>query len=90
MRRTFYLALGATAGVLIVRRLTRVAHQWTPEGLAAQAGTLGNRLGAFWAEVQAGAAEREDELRSALGLDGGHDGVDEPVWLADNETGRHR
>ena len=70
MRRLFYVALGATAGVLIVRKVTAVANKWTPEGIAAQAGSAGERFSAWWAEVQALAAEREIELREALGLDG--------------------
>jgi hypothetical protein len=65
----FYVALGATAGVLLVRRLTAAANKWTPEGLAAQAGGVGDRLNLWWAEVQHHAAEREAELREALGLD---------------------
>ena len=64
----FYVALGATAGVLIVRKLTAAANKWTPEGLAQQAGGAGDRISAWWAEVQHHAAERELELRDALGL----------------------
>jgi hypothetical protein len=70
VRRLFYVALGATAGVLIVRRVTAAAQKWTPEGLATQAGSAGDRLASWWAEVQEFAAEREAELREALGLDG--------------------
>ena len=69
MRRLFYVALGATAGVLIVRRVTAAANKWTPEGIATQAGTAGDRVAAWWAEVQQFAAEREVELREALGID---------------------
>ena len=69
MRRLFYVALGATAGVLVVRRLTEVANKWTPEGIAKQAGGVGDKLSLWWAEVQHHAAEREAELREALGLD---------------------
>ena len=69
MRRLFYVALGATAGVLLVRRLTAAANKWTPEGIAAQAGGVGDRFAVWWAEVQHHAAEREAELREALGLD---------------------
>ena len=69
MRRLFYVALGATAGVLIVRRVTAAANKWTPEGIATQAGGVGDRVAAWWAEVQHFAAEREVELRDALGLD---------------------
>lgn len=69
MKRLFYVALGATAGVLVVRRISRAAQKWSPEGLAGQAGGLGLRFQQFWAEVQDGAAEREAELRESLGLD---------------------
>ena len=69
MKRLFYVALGATAGVLIVRRVTAAANKWTPEGIATQAGGVGDRVAAWWAEVQHFAAEREVELRDALGLD---------------------
>jgi len=69
VRRLFYIALGASAGVLVVRRLTEVANKWTPEGIANQAGGVGDKLSLWWAEVQHHAAEREAELREALGLD---------------------
>ena len=69
MKRLFYVAFGATAGVLIVRRVTAAANRWTPEGIATQAGGVGDRVAAWWAEVQHFAAEREVELRDALGLD---------------------
>jgi hypothetical protein len=65
----FYVAFGATVGVLVVRKVTAAANKWTPEGMAAQAGGAGERLSAWWAEVQQFAAEREAELREALGFD---------------------
>ena len=79
MRRVFYVALGATAGVLLVRKLTSVANKWTPEGIAAQAGGAGDRFSAWWAEVQHFAAQREIELREALGLDDVDDGGAPPA-----------
>jgi hypothetical protein len=69
----FYVALGATAGVLLVRRITAAANKWTPEGLAEQAGGVGDRVNSWWAEVQAYAAQREAELREALGIDAATD-----------------
>lgn len=69
MRRLFYVALGATAGVLAVRRASAALNRWTPEGVAGQLGGAGERIALWWAEVQALAAAREDELRHALGLD---------------------
>jgi hypothetical protein len=81
-RRLFYIALGATAGVLIVRKLTATAHKLSPagvqSGLAGALGGLGEAIRDFGAEVRAGMAEREDELRTGLGLDGSHDVVDLP------------
>lgn len=78
MRRIFWVTLGASAGILAVRRLTSLANRWTPDGVARRAGGLGERLAEFWAVVQEAAAEREVELRDALGLDGRHDLVDAP------------
>ncbi|MCW2584835.1 MAG: hypothetical protein JWN55_351 [Frankiales bacterium] len=81
-RRLFYVALGATAGVLLVRKATAAAHRFTPagvqSGLAGALGGLGEAIRDFGAEVRAGMAEREAELRTGLGLDGSHDVVDTP------------
>lgn len=72
MRRVFWIALGATAGVLVVRRVTRVAESLTPEGAAdrvsAGLGQLAESVRAFTDEVRAGMAERDAELRHALGI----------------------
>jgi Family of unknown function (DUF6167) len=70
VRRLFWLALGATAGVLVVRKVNRVAHSYTPAGLAERADGLGDAIRYFADEVRAGMLEREVELRAALGLDG--------------------
>jgi hypothetical protein len=74
MRRLFYIAFGATAGVLVVRRVSKAANKWTPEGIAAQAGGAGERIAEWWAEVKVLAAQREAELREALGLDDSEEG----------------
>jgi hypothetical protein len=79
-RRLFYIALGATAGVLIVRKASQAAQRFTPAGMqtgiAGALGGLGEAIRDFGAEVRAGMAEREEELRVGLGLDGTHDVVD--------------
>ena len=67
-RRLFYIALGAGVGVIAVRRITAAANKWTPAGIATQAGGVGQSISAWWAEVKDLAAERETELREALGL----------------------
>ncbi|MGB8652670.1 MAG: DUF6167 family protein [Mycobacteriales bacterium] len=81
-RRLFYIALGATAGVLIVRKVSSAAQRLTPAGMqTGVAGALNNvseAIREFGAEVRLGMAERESELREGLGLDGTHDVVDTP------------
>jgi hypothetical protein len=81
-RRLFYIAFGAAAGVLVVHRATQAAKRFTPAGVQSQvSGSLGGLTEAikdFTAAVREAMAEREDELRSTLGLDGSHDVVDAP------------
>ncbi|HVT20273.1 MAG TPA: hypothetical protein VHE57_02640 [Mycobacteriales bacterium] len=69
MRRVFYVALGATVGVLVVRKVGQAAQKWTPAGLADQAGGVGLRVAEWWEIVKAQASARETELRQALGID---------------------
>jgi hypothetical protein len=78
MKRMFYVAFGATVGVLVVRRVSQAAAAWTPQGLSAQAGGLGERVAQWWEIVQVSAARREAELRDALGIDDGS-GDERPV-----------
>jgi hypothetical protein len=77
--RLFYIALGATAGVLVVRRITRAAQQFTPEGVARNVSGASNRfsdaIAGFVEDVRVGMVEREGELRSALGIDAGGSSV---------------
>ncbi len=79
-RRLFYVALGATVGILVVRRVSRAAQRFTPagvqSGLVGAIGGLGDALRDFGTDVRAGMAEREQQLRTDLGLDGSHDLVD--------------
>lgn len=79
-RRLFSIALGAVAGVLVVRRLTSAAQRFTPAGVQqSMTGALGGMsesLRELTELVREGMAEREAELRVSLGLDGSHDLVD--------------
>jgi hypothetical protein len=79
-RRLFYVALGATVGILVVRRLTQAAQRMTPAGvqssLAGAIDNLGDGFREFAQAVREGMAEREVELRDALGLDGSNDDID--------------
>jgi hypothetical protein len=71
--RLFWVGLGAAAGVLLVRRLTAVAHSVTPAGLSTSLGEsvreLGDAVRYFTEQVRAGMAQREHELYTVLGVD---------------------
>ncbi|MQA85430.1 MAG: hypothetical protein GEV03_12585 [Streptosporangiales bacterium] len=70
MRRLFYLAAGVAIGVAATRRVNRAVRAWTPQGLA---DGLGETARNFAAEVRAGMAERENELREAFAEQRGDD-----------------
>jgi hypothetical protein len=73
MRRLFWLAMGITIGVLVVRKLSAAAERMTPKGilgsLAEGLRDLADAIGDFGADMRAAAAEREAELRAGTGLD---------------------
>jgi hypothetical protein len=75
MRRLFWLALGATMGVLIVRKVSKAARSYSPsgmaEGLSGGLSELGEGLREMAEAVREGMNERESELRLALGIDTG-------------------
>ena len=79
-RRLLYIAFGAAVGVLVVQRATKAAKRFTPAGVQTSiAGSLAGLTEAvrdFTAELRVAMAEREEELRVTLGLDGSHDVVD--------------
>jgi len=71
VRRVFWVALGAAAGILVVRKLTQTAHAYSPEGIAGGLSNVADAFREFADAVREGAAEREQELRVALGVDAG-------------------
>jgi hypothetical protein len=75
MRRLFWLALGATLGVLIVRKASKAAQAYSPsgvaQGMADGLSDLGEGLREMSEAVREGMAQRETELRYALGIDTG-------------------
>jgi chromosome condensin MukBEF MukE localization factor len=74
MRRLFWLAMGVTVGVLVVRKLQRAADRLTPRSMAGSLGEamvdLGDSIRRFGSDVRAAASEREAELRAGTGMDG--------------------
>jgi hypothetical protein len=73
MRRLFWLAMGITIGVLVVRKLSAAAEKLTPGSIGASIADalreLAEAIGEFGADVRAAAVEREAELRAGTGLD---------------------
>ena len=73
MRRLFWVALGATVGVLLVRKITKTAEAYSPSGVAkgltGSLSDLGDGLREMAEAVREGMAQRETELRYALGID---------------------
>jgi hypothetical protein len=69
VRRLFWVAVGATAGVLVVRRVSKITRRLTPassgDGIPAR---LSQAVREFAEDVRAGMAERDIELRHALGI----------------------
>ncbi len=80
MRRLFWIGLGATVGVLAVRKVQQTADSLSPSGVAGSLRSgladLTSAVREFTDEVQVAMLERETDLRQALGLD--DDGVAQP------------
>jgi len=66
----FWLALGVTVGVLVMRKLTSTAQQLSPRGLSASLQGLAEAVRDFAEEVREGMSVRESELAEGAGIDG--------------------
>jgi len=86
VRRLFWVALGATVGVLVVRKVSQAADAYTPEGVARSLSSVADALREAVAVVREGMAEREAELRLALGVDTGQISEAEARDLLENPT----
>lgn len=62
MRRVFWISVGAALGIYAVYRLQQLSSSLTPAA-------VGEQVTGLWSEVKTAAAERETELRKALGLE---------------------
>jgi hypothetical protein len=74
VRRIFWMAVGAGATVWAMNKANEAVHRLTPDSLSGTAARgalhLGDAARRFAGEVRAGMAEREEQLRADLGLDG--------------------
>jgi hypothetical protein len=90
VRRLFWVALGAAAGVLTVRKINQVAQSYTPEGVGRSLSSLAEAVREMADVVREGMAEREQELRLALGVEAGEIDPAAAADLLENPSGRHR
>jgi hypothetical protein len=69
VKRIFWLIIGIAVGVYAVTRLKKRAQVLAPESLQESAAKVAAAIRHFGDEVRDGMAERETELRDALGID---------------------
>jgi hypothetical protein len=73
VKRVFWVALGATVGVVVVNRAAKAAKKLAPGSIAGSAAGVPGRVAAAWQDfaedVRSAAAEREFELYHTLAAD---------------------
>jgi hypothetical protein len=69
VKRIFWLIVGIAVGVYAVTRLKKRAKVLAPEGMQESAAKLAAAVRHFGDQVREGMAERETELRDALGIE---------------------
>jgi hypothetical protein len=89
VRRIFWVAVGAAAGIVLVRKLTKAAEAYTPAGIARSASSIGDGLRELAATIRDGMAEREAELRAALSADATPAPSQAPESTIGDPSGRH-
>ncbi len=94
MARLFWIAVGAGAGVYAVRKLTTPVEQYSPAGvsdsLSSSLASFGDGLREVAEVIREGMAEREQELRLALGVEAGTIDPQTAQSLMDDPTGPSR
>jgi chromosome condensin MukBEF MukE localization factor len=69
VKRIIWLIIGIAVGVYAVTRLKKRAQILAPEGMQESAAKLAAAVRHFGDQVREGMAERETELRDALGIE---------------------
>lgn len=71
IKRLLWFVIGAAVGIFVIKKVRDYLSKATPEAvgqrLADQAGSLGDSASSFVDRARAAMAEREAELRDALG-----------------------
>jgi hypothetical protein len=69
-KRLIWVGIGVAVGVVVVRKLTKVAESVTPGGVAERVGDAGAEMRAsfkaFWADVSEAKQAKEAELFDAI------------------------
>jgi hypothetical protein len=86
VKRLFWVALGATAGALVVHKVSKAANAYTPEGVGRSLSSLADAMREMAQVVREGMSEREAELRIALGIDTGQITQAQARELLENPT----
>jgi hypothetical protein len=90
VRRLFWLALGATLGVLLFRKVNKTIEAYSPAGVSRSLTSVGDGLRELAEVVREGMAEREEELRVALGVDAGTLSPEDAQSLMQDPSGPRR
>ncbi len=69
IRRVFWLAAGVTIGVVAVRKVSQAKSNLGPEGLNRAVGQISDSIADFADALRSAMAERENDLRAALGVE---------------------
>jgi hypothetical protein len=69
VKRILWFVIGTLVGVYVVTRLKKRVLVLAPDSLQQSAEKVASAIRHFGDEVRAGMAERETELRDALGID---------------------
>jgi hypothetical protein len=89
VRRLFWIALGATLGILLFRKVNKTIEAYSPAGVSRSLSSVGDGLRELAEVVREGMAEREEELRIALGVDAGTLSPEAAQSLMQDPTGPH-
>jgi hypothetical protein len=69
MKRIVWMGIGVAIGVIAFRKITEAQASIGPEGLNRAVGRMADGLFDFADAVRTGMHQREEDLRSALGID---------------------
>ncbi len=69
IRRVFWLAAGITIGVVAVRKVSQAKANLGPQGLNRAVGQVTDSIADFADALRSAMSERENDLRSALGVE---------------------